>query len=278
MPYLNRSNLYSDRDRNEPDGPETGTVVREPSFPIEEGNNNGNFWEQMNMLLDTKLNKFKEKLNTNIKVEIKKATDPMKTELDKLTAENKKINTELTVIKSKQKEEKERNDKMVKVLKEHQTTITRSEKEMRLKRLILAGVPEDDITINGKPCKTDADKVNETLKSMDSNVSVSQCRRLGAKDRGSENRPRFIQIEFMNITDRNKVNKLSEKLKHNDDTKLFYLKADRSKEEREEYKRLRDVKKGLLEEGKTAEIKYGKLYVDDTCVDQINTKVNDFLC
>ena len=164
MPYLNRSNLYSDRDRNEPDGPETGTVVREPSFPIEEGNNNGNFWEQMNMLLDTKLNKFKEKLNTNIKVEIKKATDPMKTELDKLTAENKKLNTELTVIKSKQKEEKERNDKMVKVLKEHQTTITRSEKEMRLKRLILAGVPEDDITINGKPCKTDADKVNETLK------------------------------------------------------------------------------------------------------------------
>ena len=66
--------------------------------------------------------------------------------------------------------------------------------------------------------------------------------------------------------------------RNNDDTKLFYLKADRSKEEREEYKRLRDVKKGLLEEGKTAEIKYGKLYVDDTCVDQINTKVNDFLC
>ena len=71
--------------------------------------------------------------------------------------------------------------------------------------------------------------------------------------------------------------KQSEELKKHDDTKKFYLKPDRSKKEREEYKRLNGVKDRLEQEGKAAEIKYGKLYVEDTCVDQINTENNNFL-
>ena len=38
-----------------------------------------------------------------------------------------------------------------------------------------------------------------------------QCKRIGAKDQGNENRPRFIQLEFGTTIERNSTNKESDK-------------------------------------------------------------------
>ena len=111
-------------------------------------------------------------------------------------------------------------------------------------------------------------------------VIVSHQKRIGAKDQGAERRARFILLEFMDNNDRNKVKKESEKLKANEDTKLFYLKADKTKKEREEYKRLNKMKEELEKdnpERKKIEIKYGKLYVNEAVVDRVETENYPFL-
>ena len=83
-----------------------------------------------------------------MKDKIHKVTEPMKNELVLLKEVNKKLQDELTVMKSKQKEEQERNDKITEVLlKEHQITMARSDKDNRAKQLILVGVPENQISI-----------------------------------------------------------------------------------------------------------------------------------
>ena len=111
------------------------------------------------------------------------------------------------------------------------------------------------------------------------NIRVMNSHRIGKKDQGTDNRPRYLLVEFANAADRNSVKKKSEKLKENDDTKDFYMKADSTKKEREEYKRLYDLKKKLEEDDptKTVRIEYGKLYVEDVVVDEVHTANSDFL-
>ena len=214
----NNQNTTNDDDENSLEDAATG---------LPEGN--VNFWSQMDRLLETKFTKFEEKVNNSVKEEIQKATEPMKTELAKLTEENTKLNTELTVLKAKQKKEEERNDKITKVLKEHHKTLARSDKDDRAKRLILAGVPEGQITINQLLCKNDNEKVKAILSLIQEDIVLVQCRRIGAKDQGAGNRPRFIQLEFSSIADRNTIKKESEKLKDHEATKEFYVKPDRTK-------------------------------------------------
>ena len=238
------------------------------------------FWTKMNGMFDLKLNGLENKINENIKTEVKKVTDPLKTKLDKLEKENKTLKAEMATIRATQKEEKSRTDKIVKVLKEQQTTLGRSDKNERFKRLILSGVPEDDdIMISNKNCVTEHEKVLEIIKSLQvGNVNLVGHRRVGNKDQGTGNRPRYILLEFMSSSDRNKVKKASAKLKDNDSTKNFFLKADKTKKERDEYTRLYKVKEQLEkdEPEKVIEISYGKLMVDGVAVDKVETE-NDFL-
>ena len=239
-----------------------------------------NFWVQMNNLLDKKFETFEDKLNNSIKEQVKIATDPMKTELTKLSAANKSLKTEITMLKAKQKAESERNDKIVKVLKEHHVTMGRNDKEKRFKRLLLSGVSEEQITIDGVACENDKEKVSEIFKIMQvEDVILSDCKRIGAKDRGQDKRPRFILLDFMNASDRNRTKRASAKLKENKETERFFLKIDKTKKEREEYTRLYKIKEQLQndDKDKVVEIKFGKLYVDETIVDQVETENNDFL-
>ena len=98
-------------------------------------------------------------------------------------------------------------------------------------------------------------------------VSPDNVKRIGKKD-GSK--PRHILLEFASNKDRNHVKKRSTQLKDNGHP--FFLKADRPKLERLEYKRLYTVKNRLELDGnyEVVDIKYGKLYVDGTLVDQVN--------
>ena len=240
------------------------------------------FEGKMNENMDKKLETFEKKLNDNIKQEVKRITDPMQKQLNALESENKTLKAEITLLKNKRKGDEETSQKLAKVLKEHQSTLARGDKNDRAKRLLLAGVPESEVTINGVTSNNDRDKLDEIFKVMNlENVVVTSQRRIGAKDQGTENRPRFILIEFASVDGRNQTRKSSDKLKECEDTKKFYLKADKTKKEREEYKRLYNMKKQLEEDenykDKTVEIKYDKLYVDGTVIDKVETENEDFL-
>ena len=217
-----------------------------------------------------------------MKLEVKRITDPMQKQLNLLASENKSLKAEITLLKNKQKGEEETNQKLTKVLKEHQTTLARNDKNDRAKRLLLSGVPETDISINGVRTENDTEKIEQIFNVMElENVCVRSQKRIGAKDQGAEKRPRFILIEFASIDERNRTRKESDKLKNCEDTKMFYWKADKTKKEREEYKRLFNMKKQLEDDenykDKNVEIKYNKLYVDGKVIDQVQTENDDFL-
>ena len=243
-------------------------------------NDGDDFWKKMDVMFDKKLEKFEEKLHASIKEEVQKVTNPMKTQITKLENENKNLKAEVTVLKASQKEVKEKTEKIVKVLKEQQITLARSDKNDRFKRLILSGAPGEETTINGKKLVTDKEKVDEILTVLQMGaVTPVSIRRIGNKDQGDKKWPRYIVIEFASSDDRNKVRKVSEKLKEHEDTKNYFLKADKTKKEREEYKKLYDIKKKIEQDEpeKKVEINYGKLFVDGTVVSKIETENKDFL-
>ena len=258
---------------------DTSMEASEASARIPAESNSDDFWQNMNKLFDNKFQQFETSFKTTMMTEVKKITNPMEADIKNLKEENKKLKAEITLLKSKDKEHCKRLDTVESTLKEHQKYLARSDKDARSKRLVLSGVPEGNTTINGVETNDDKKKVQEILKVVDAeNVGV-HVKRIGKKDQGIDERPRYILMEFSNTNDRHSVKRKSEKLKDNENTKNFYMKADSTKKERAEYKRLFQVKKRLEEEdpSKVVRIEYGKLLVDDVVVDEIVTASSDFL-
>ena len=237
------------------------------------------FWSQMNNLLDSKFKNFEQTFKDSIMGEVKQITDPISVEVDKLKKENKQLKTEITLLKTKDKEQDEKLEKVEKALKEHQKTLAQTDKGERSKRLILAGMPEEDVVINDMTLKDDREKAEEVLRVLNVDVPIFSIKRIGKKDQGAEKRPRYLMLDFRSTSDRNQVKVKSKELKEREDTKMFYLKADLTKKTRDEYKRLHGIKQKLIEENpeKAIKIEYGKLYVDEVLVDQIVDDSNDFL-
>ena len=240
-------------------------------------NNSKDYWANMNKLLDVKFKSFEQSFKDSLMTEVKQITDPIAKEVKELKTENNKLKTEITLLKAKGNEHGEKMDKVEKTLKEHQKTLAQNDKSARYKRLILAGMPEEEVEINGNKLNNDREKVLEVLKIMKLEINSVNVRRIGKKDQGAEKRPRYIMLEFSSIDERNQVKKKSSVLKDNECTKSLYLKADLTKKTREEYKRLYEMKDRILEESpdKAVKIDYGKLYVNDVVIDQIDDK--DFL-
>ena len=237
------------------------------------------YWEHMNKLLDTKFSNFEQTFKTTILNEVKQITDPIEKEVKELKDENKKLKSKVTLLEAKDKERNTKLEQVENTLKEHQKYLSRTDKEARSRRLILAGIPEGNVKINDTETSDDKEKVEEVLRVVNAGIFSANIKRIGKKDQGIEKRPRFLLLEFGSSNDRHAVKKNSHKLKENQDTKNFHMKADSTRKEREEYKRLYKVKKRLEEEdpGKSVKIEYGKLYVEDTVVDQISTATSDFL-
>ena len=184
--------------------------------------NSNNYWENMNKLLDAKFNNFEKKFKDSILNEVKQITEPIVKDVTELKAANKELKTQVTTLKAKTKEQGEKLEKVEKVLREHHKTLVRSDKDARSKRLILAGVPENTTRINGVEVDNDNGKVKEVMKILDAeNVKVMSNRRIGKKDQGAGNRPRYILIEFSCFKDRNYVKSNSVKLKEKEESKTF---------------------------------------------------------
>ena len=255
---------------------EVGQDVMESGMEID---NSKDYWENMNRLLDSKFSSFEQSFKETILGEVKQITDPISSEVVALKKENTQLKTELTLLKAQGKEHTDKLDKVEKTLREHQKTLLRNDKNSRSKRLILAGVSEEELQIDEAILTEDREKVDHIIKLLNSNVDVVSARRIGKKDQGAEKRPRFLLLEFKSASDRNAVKKNSSVLKDKESTKSFYVKADLSKKTREEYGRLYEAKKKILEDdpSKTVKIDYGKLYVNDVLIDQIEDDNQDFL-
>ena len=245
----------------------------------EDGFADSAYWENMNKLLDAKFSSFEQTFKNTIMKEVKEITEPITNEVKLLKDENKKLKTEVTLLKAKEKDNGEKIEKIEKVVREQQKTLARNDKDVRAKRLILAGIPEEKVKINGIELEKDDEKINELMKILGfENIKIVNSFRIGKKDQGIDKRPRYIILEFSNAKDRNAVKKNSETLKNREDTKMFFLKADSTKKTREQYKKLYDTKKKIEEDDphKKVRIEHGKLIVDEVVIDQVCTE-NDFL-
>ena len=247
---------------------------------VTSNSNEATFWDRMDALLETKLNTFEVKVTENVMQEVRKITDPMKTEIENVKTENNKLKAELTILKANQKTHDEKFEVLEKSVKNQQKFLARADKDNRLKRLLIAGVPEEkNITIKGEVATNDRDKASLIIKSCGiKDVKTERVRRIGALDRGTDKRPRFILIEFNSWTDRNLVKKAGDNLKDHPETKYYFFKADVSKEDKEEYTRLYKVKEAITKDNpdSVVEIKYGKLFVDNVQVDKAKSAHQDF--
>ena len=241
------------------------------------------FWQNMKKLLDVKFDNFEKKIEQNVKssvmADVKVMVEPLDKEIKELKKENKTLKNELTIIKAKQQENSEMTSKLEVAVKEHQVTISRNDKEQRMKRLLVGGIPEEEpFTVGEEEFQDDESKVKAIFKIMNVNTTVQNIRRIGNKDRGNDKRPRFILLEFKSFNERNEVKKASDKLKVLEDTKYIRIKADSSKQERNEYTRLYGIRAIIAEDpDKVVEIKNGKLYVNDEEMDKISIGTNYFL-
>ena len=111
-----------------------------------------------------------------------------------------------------------------------------------------------------------------------SSIDFVRCRRTGNQDQGPEKRPRFLIVEFWKQSDRNAVKAGGSKLQAIQELKNIRIKADLTKDERTEYKRLYDLKDQLSRENpeKVVVVDKGILKIDGQEVDKYKTPSSGF--
>ena len=121
------------------------------------------YWENMNKLLNLKLNNLKDSIMT----EVKQITEPIVRDVTDLQKENAQLKEDFASLKTKTKEEldkakaasnlkiarlEEKNNRMCQIMKNHQLTIDSVEFEKRGCNIIIRGIQEED------PPSEEADK------------------------------------------------------------------------------------------------------------------------
>ena len=194
---------------------------------------------------------------------------------EKLKTDGDKMKGQLKVSEGKVKNLEKDNILMKDILNKQHSYIARQDKLVRSKNLIISGLSEKDaLEFHGNVAETDQQKVELILQAMNKDeTEFVHCRRVGNEDQGHEGRGRFLLIEFLNQAERNAVRKAGEILSSLDELKHLRLKADLTKEERDEYKRLYAAKDAMVEahpeERATIRIDKGKLMVGEREVDRI---------
>ena len=193
----------------------------------------------------------------------------------KLEDDNKDLKQRLKIAETKVKNLETNEAKVKTVVTRQQAYIVKQDKMCRLKNILIAGLSESEgLRYNEEEAETDKEKVEMILKAIGKDeVEVAHCRRVGNEDQGHEGRGRFLLVEFINQTDRNSVRNASDQLSRIDELKHIRMKADLTKEEREEYKRLYSSRDTLAAShpDEVVRVDRGKLYVGDNVVDQLNT-------
>ena len=198
----------------------------------------------------------------------------------KLEGDNKDLKQRLKIAETKIKNLETTEAKVKTVVTRQQAYIAKQDKMCRLKNVLIGGLSEvDALQHNNEVADTDKDKVDLILSAIgQSTISIAHCRRVGTEDQGHEGRGRFLLVEFLNQNDRNAVRAASSQLSNFEHLKNIRIKADLTKEERDEYKRLYASKDTLAANHPNEDVRVdkGKLYVGNNVVDQINTATKIF--
>ena len=199
---------------------------------------------------------------------------------NKLEAENVKLNQKVQVAEGKIQNLEKNQEKIKSIMNKQQMYIAKQDKVSRSKNLIISGLAENTpLQYEGQEADTDKEKVDMILDALGKpDTEIAHCRRIGTEDRGHEGRGRFLLIEFKDQRDRNSVRKDANKLNGIEPLKHLRFKADLTKEERDEYKRLYEQKDTLQEANPTENVRVdkGKLYIGDNEVDHIKVSSKVF--
>ena len=168
--------------------------------------------------------------------------------------------------------------KLENIITKQQSLITNTNKRERLRNVVLSGLHESE-PLGDSGALTDRDKVRHILDQVDlQHVRINSCRRTGNKDQGPQQRPRFLIVELPNQEMRNEFKSAGSKLNNIEHLKNIRVKADLSKEERKEYKRIYDLRDKLSEENPTATVVVtkGVVLMNGTEIDKYKNPSLDF--
>ena len=190
----------------------------------------------------------------------------------KVETDNKNTNKRLDVTETKIKHLEEKNDSLKKVVVKQQSQIAIQEKNNRLKNVVVGGLDENNpLVVEGNSASTDSEKVKLILNYLNlGRIDFTRCRRTGNKDQGPQKRPRFLIVEFTKQSDRNEVKAAGSQLQTIPALNDIRIKADLTKDERAEYKRLYDLRDKLTQDnpGKVVVVDRGVVKLDGQEIDK----------
>ena len=215
-----------------------------------------------------KLNDHENRINS-----LEQATTSNTETIDKVKTKVDTVEQKLVVAETKIKNLEAANEKFKKVVTKQQSHLATQDKNKRMRNVVFAGLSEGVLKNEdgNDSAVTDEEKVDVILETLGlEDISFTSCRRTGNKDQGPQARPRFLIVEFQKQSDRNTVRAASHLLGNFPHLKDIRIKADLNKAEREEYKRLYDMKDQLIAENPTKkiEIDKGVLRMDGKEVDK----------
>ena len=186
----------------------------------------------------------------------------------------------IAVTESKIKNLEEKNDKLKKVVIKQQSQIANQEKSMRRRNVVIGGLDETEpLTLKEEAASSDNEKVKLILDALNLNtIEIVHCRRTGNHDQGPKKLPRFLIVEFATQLDRNAVKAAGAQLNDIPELRGIRIKADLTKDERAEYKRIYDLRDQLALDnpGKTAIVDKGTVKLDGQEIDRYKTPNSGF--
>ena len=201
--------------------------------------------------------------------------------ITKVESKQTTLEQKLTASETKIKHLETANEKLKTVVTKQQYHISLQDKNARQKNVVIAGLTEDKLKDenSNEIASSDEEKVRVVLEALGlEDIIFNHCRRTGNKDQGPQDRPRFLIIEFQKQSDRNKVRAAAHLLTNFPHLKNLRIKADLNKAEREEYKRLYEVKDKLAADNPNADviIEKGLLKMDGVQVDKFSVNSAGF--
>ena len=201
---------------------------------------------------------------SDVKKVSEKATEAAASNETKVT----NLETDVKAMKEKQKED-------AAISKNNLKYLINLDRNERRQNVIMFGVPENDLVLNGVTSTTDRDKCLALLEVMDvrdiCRDAIREIFRLGKKDDENPEKVRPVKIKFTSSTPATAVIGAGVKLKDLPDLNI-YVKPDKTKGEQEAFKRLGKRKEELLREydnnEQRVQLKKGVLYVDNKEVDR----------
>ena len=159
--------------------------------------------------------------------------------LKQILGEMKKFNQERNLIKTELEEMKRNNALLLETVAQQQRFLEEIDSEKRAKNMIVLGISENDLNLNGQAIKEDKEKVEKMLTEIGYRGEIMTTHRLGKKD-ANVNRARPIKVVFPNANDRQMALALADNLNNIFDGALkdVKMKKDTHPAIRKEYGRL----------------------------------------